>query len=322
MITVTELDEQENRRRLFLLCMCGCLVVLAGKCFFGIMELLNNGRYPQAPLRLGNIALVLATMGWLVARRNRLTVRECTIAGLIVLTPTPLIHWYSEEVALASGLAWDPFIGHWLTILLAAIIFPGTPRAVFLVVSALTFIALAHPLLWTASGIGAPRMDLWITIFYWLIGVAVVLLRRELGRVLEQYRKARAALVTLRHMTLASRALRDGINTPLQNIEVIAFLQRHYEPGTSTVTETLERNVGRVRHVLEAMRYDDTIDWSESDVAFQAEYRLAALQAALIHDVDALSGQAGSGPPRRDAPDESVRPRHPSEGSGSPTASI
>jgi hypothetical protein len=286
MLTVEELERRQSATRFWMFAVCSAVVTLFGEICFALFDQADRVSPRLAELQFVHAGLAALILGWLLTRRALRTTRQALIAGLLLLVPLVFILWYAQEVARNAGFRWDPFIGHRLAILTAAILFPARPKTVILVVLGLTALGLLHFALWGNARSTLGRFDEpWLTVIYGGIGSIVVLLRLRIQRLEGVSRRAHAALVTIGHLATATRALRDGANTALQTIDAVAFILRNRHPDSEDDADRLSRCVAQLRRVLETLRFEDLVEWEKLDVSGEAGRRLAELEESLLKDV-------------------------------------
>ena len=280
-----DISEQELRHELWLFTVATLVMLLIGTVSLAAVDATLFTHSPFLALRLAYVAVITAVILWVTVARSRLTVRMTTAAALIVVVPAAPMFWYIGMTQLKLGSDMDQFTRYHLTIIWVAALFPGRTWMIFGVATSFALLAVARYMLWHAAGIhpvGAAG-EPWATLLTFGAACVITGYRAELGRAERRYRKARSAVAALQELASVARALRDGTNTPLQTIEVIAFIERT-QPSRRATSDLLERAVRRVRRVLETMNAGDDTRWEEGDLTPDAETRLASLHAALLSD--------------------------------------
>jgi hypothetical protein len=204
--------------------------------------------------RLAHMVLSVAVLVYLV-KRPLATVRASVIGWLLLTLPVlPLLVLWTLEAPESRML--EPFIAQKMVLIGVALLAPG-PVVIGL---AVTLAVVIESLFLSVMRLGGLRGgEPWVTIFYGLFAVGLLLHRASERRLSARLLRANLETAALERMQLRSLEVRDRLNTPLQTLEVgVELLRRgHTDEKTNSLVRRLSNALERLKSLSQQLAADD-----------------------------------------------------------------
>jgi hypothetical protein len=265
----------------------GSLVTGLAELAYVFIDYRVHGTWLLPALRALHTAWSFAVMGWLLARRRRLTQEQTELAFAAVVVPFLPLFALAEHAMAASGRLWVPMTGHRLVMLAIGVL---APMGLWVGGGLIIALALEAVVLWYALDLGTLLPDVqwepWVTLVYGGVAFGMLAWRVRNYRIELKLRQARAEAEALERMARLFLALRDAANTPLQTLELsLALLRRRGGQGSEPLMASMERALARLRALTQRMASaDPLVVWRQGEESFDAEDVLRHLEEALLRE--------------------------------------
>jgi hypothetical protein len=270
-VMLQDIIEEGKRAGALVKARAGALLVMVGEITYAAIDHLSTNEPGLVRLRLAHAALSLALVLLLTLRGTMLSRRAIITVALVVLFPLLPIMWIGEQASALSGSR-DPFVGHHLVLLGAAVFMPGPVWMVWLVISvfaASSFVNYLSLLRWVSVPLSEPV----VTALNLLVGAGIIVLRQKIETLRELYAQARAAAQALIELARVARSIRDGTASPLQTITAATLLLKHHGAQDAHLLDRIDRAAGRIQKLVATLDVYEP-KWDQLEDSFDAKVDL------------------------------------------------
>ena len=271
-VTLQDIIDEGRRAGALVKARTGALLVMVGEITYAAIDQLSTHDTGLVRLRVAHAALSLLLVLLLILRGPTLSRRAIVIVALVVLFPLLPIMWMGEQASALSGSR-DPFVGHHLVLLGAAVFMPGPVWVVWLVLSvfaASSFVNYLSLIRWLSVPLSEPV----VTALNLLVGAGIVVLRQKIETLRELYEQARAAAQALIELARIARSIRDGTASPLQTITAATLLLKHHGARDAHLLDRIDRAAGRIQKLVATLDVYEP-KWDQLDDSFDAKVELS-----------------------------------------------
>lgn len=244
-MTPAEAQEQSALRTARRQTLAAAWLSLGGNILGGLIAYPLGGWDAAETFRAAHAALALAVLVFLLRRpsASRRTVLGCFLLLVVPVLPL-LIVW---TLAVPESRVIEPFIAQKMVLIAIALLTPES--AVWGI--ALTVIILAEAVGLSALRLGGGRAgEPWVTIFYGLFAIGLLLYRASERRLAARLVRMSAEAAALEHIAEESMTVRDQLNTPLQTLEIgLALLRKRSGGANAELLERLQSTVDRLKEL-------------------------------------------------------------------------
>lgn len=256
---VTEDAIRRSTRTFALIYATGTLVALIGWYF------ITGNPDPHWYLTVGASWVFLL----LVLSIRKIPPAVCT-ALLLICTALILFSASTDTAKMATSgrcTLMAPFVGHKILLLATALIVPFPLWTSYLIMAASALIPVIQIFSSPAAiRLGYTEVEPWVTLIYACFAVFVLRYR-----ILAMARDRELAQVTIKRQKLKDLAqifltLRDLTNTPLQSIELCAFLLESDEIKAHEAARLIRTSLTQLKELSHLLsKYEKEVDWSTND---------------------------------------------------------
>jgi hypothetical protein len=201
---------------------------------------------------------------WLRRHRPSVAVASATFLGLAVFMA--IVDWSGGAILARAGYP-DPRPGLFqLSVLIVALL---APAGLGVTVASL-LIYLGSAMVWVATHPATARYDGYMLMLAAQLAVGLLVFRWYLDMRERAAVRARTEAVALQRFAKELLAMRDLANTPLQTLEIQAWLLRREHPETIPVVERIDRALARLHELSRAMARDRGVAWPSGTESFDA----------------------------------------------------
>jgi hypothetical protein len=213
-----------------------------------------------------------------LGRHRTVDPRWTLIAFLVLAVPLLPVFWISESLAIAEGGLWQPLIGRKLILLGLALLTPYSPAVAAVLVA--TFmgesVVLWHYLDLRHNPIAAAAGEPWVTLVYFAATSFLVAQRWRNRRAKEGLLQAQIEAEALRHLTQASLAVRDQVNTPLQALQLGVMLFKKRHPEEQAALDCMSRALHKLNEISRGVGLDARTETEQRTARLRAARQLGA----------------------------------------------
>jgi len=233
------------------------------------LDLLVGHDVPNLPWwpPVASSAVGLLLIGILVLRRRRATTRLAQAAFLINNAVIIAALWITSSAWAAASSRWIPFQANKLGALAAAMLAPDFVTGTIVIVGFVGVPLLKYLTLSAELQQHFPVGEPWTILIYGLFALALLGYRAHRVALARRMLRIRTESIATQRLARAFLALRDFTNTPLQTIELSAYVVRQHHPELGPVIDRIDRSVDRLYRLNNAFSvYEAQIEWTEEDL--------------------------------------------------------
>jgi hypothetical protein len=244
-MTSTALQDQTALRTAKRQTLAAAGIALGGNLVGGIIAYQLAGWDIGETFRAAHALVALAVLVFLSRGQflSRRTVLGCFL--LLVVPVLPLLVVWTLSVPESRVI--EPFVAQKMVIIAIALL---TPESAVLGI-VLTTIVVAEAVVLSMLGLAGGRAgEPWVTIFYGLFAVGLLLHRASERRLAARIARLSAEAAALERIAQDSVTVRDQLNSPLQALEIgVALLVRRPAGDNAAVIERLHSSVHRLKEL-------------------------------------------------------------------------
>jgi len=204
----------------------------------------------------------------LLAYRRRPNIR---LAATVFLVNTVVILaalWITSGAYAAAPGKWIPFQANKIGALAAAVLAPGLATGLISIGGFVGMVLLRYLTLPGDQQRHLPISEPWAIIIYAIFAVAILGYRVHSVSLSRRVFRMRTESIATQRLARTFLALRDFTNTPLQTIELAAYIVRKRCPDLAPVLDRIERSIDRLYRLNHALSvYESQLEWTDDEVS-------------------------------------------------------